>query len=236
MLPKDLPIFRQVFFAELIFPKICDTMLGNFQERGFTVQDYKPIIAKNITALRQNHKMTQIELAEKLNYSDKAVSKWERGESIPDVGVLKAIADLFHVTVDQLLQEHENLQPAPEQPVKKNLRNPTVVTLLSILLVWFVATLMYVVINMVIPQHPMRWLPFLYAMPASCVVWLVLNSIWFNRRRNYWIVSALMWTGLISLVLTLNLFSIAAWQLFLLGILGQVGIIVWSHFHRHDKK
>jgi DNA-binding transcriptional regulator YiaG len=40
------------------------------------VEDIKPIIAKNITALRQNAKLTQIELAERLNYSDKAVSKW----------------------------------------------------------------------------------------------------------------------------------------------------------------
>ena len=67
------------------------------------MSDIKAIIAKNITALRQNHKMTQIELAEKLNYSDKAVSKWERGESVPDISVLKQIADLFGVTVDYLL-------------------------------------------------------------------------------------------------------------------------------------
>ena len=61
------------------------------------MQDIKPIIAKNITILRQNAKMTQSELAEKLNYSDKAISKWERGESIPDITVLKALADLFGV-------------------------------------------------------------------------------------------------------------------------------------------
>ncbi len=203
------------------------------------MQDYKPIIAKNITALRQQNKMTQIELAEKLNYSDKAVSKWERGESIPDVGVLKAIADLFHVTVDQLLQEDEMpvpVQETVELPPTKSLRNPTVTTLLSILLVWFIATLLYVLVNFIIPLHPMRWLPFLYAMPATCLVWLVLNSVWFNRRRNYLIVSGLMWTGLISLVVTLYLFSVDAWQLFLLGALGQVGIIMWSHFHRHDPK
>lgn len=201
------------------------------------MQDYKPIIAKNITALRQQNKMTQIELAEKLNYSDKAVSKWERGESIPDVGVLKAIADLFHVTVDQLLQEEDTPQPVPaEEPARKSMRTPTVITLLSILLVWFVATLAYVTINMVAPGLSVRWLPFLYAMPVSCVVWLVLNSIWFNRRRNYLIISCLMWTALASLVVTLCVLSIDAWQLFLLGILGQTGIIMWSHFQRRIPK
>ena len=69
------------------------------------MEDLKPIIAKNITVLRQNAKMTQFDLAEKLNYSDKAISKWERAEAIPDVSVLKSIADLFGVTVDYLLQD-----------------------------------------------------------------------------------------------------------------------------------
>ena len=67
------------------------------------MEDIKQIIAKNIASLRTDSKLTQLELAEKLNYSDKAISKWERGESIPDVITLKAVADLFGVTVDYLL-------------------------------------------------------------------------------------------------------------------------------------
>ena len=71
------------------------------------MEDLKSIIAENITALRKGSSMTQIELAEKLNYSDKAISKWERGESVPDITVLKTIADMFGVTVDYLLvREH----------------------------------------------------------------------------------------------------------------------------------
>ena len=64
------------------------------------MEDLKLIIAKNISTLRKAAAMTQFELAEKLNYSDKAVSKWERGESLPDVSVLKAIADIFSVDKD----------------------------------------------------------------------------------------------------------------------------------------
>ena len=52
--------------------------------------------------------LTQIELAEKINYSDKAVSKWERGESIPDVSVLLELSKLFGVSIDFLVTEHEN--------------------------------------------------------------------------------------------------------------------------------
>ena len=68
------------------------------------MEDLKPIIARNISALRQAAGMTQMELAEALHYSDKAVSKWERGESLPDVTILKKISQLFEVTVDYLLE------------------------------------------------------------------------------------------------------------------------------------
>ena len=61
------------------------------------MSDIKSIVAKNISELRQKRSMTQLELAEQLNYSDKAVSKWERGDSLPDISVLCDIAALFSV-------------------------------------------------------------------------------------------------------------------------------------------
>ena len=67
------------------------------------MDENKRIVADNITALRTAKKLTQSQLAEMLNYSDKSVSKWERGDSVPDVFVLKKIADIFGVTVDWLL-------------------------------------------------------------------------------------------------------------------------------------
>ena len=65
--------------------------------------DLRAVIAKNICDLRTEAGMTQAKLAEVLNYSDKAVSKWERAEAIPDVTVIKAIADYFGVSLDYLL-------------------------------------------------------------------------------------------------------------------------------------
>ncbi|MBR4972008.1 MAG: helix-turn-helix transcriptional regulator [Oscillospiraceae bacterium] len=195
--------------------------------------DLKQTIAKNITTLRQGSKMTQIELAEKLNYSDKAISKWERGESIPDVIVLKSIADLFGVTLDYLLQETHQEQPEAVQEISgRKHRNHTVVTTLSILLVWLICTLCFVSIDIASPQISAKWLSFLYGVPISMIVWLVFNSIWFNKRRNYLIISLLMWTVLISIVLTVLTFDYFAWQLLLLGIPGQIIIYVWSRFQR----
>ncbi|MDD6251820.1 MAG: helix-turn-helix transcriptional regulator, partial [Oscillospiraceae bacterium] len=70
------------------------------------MENIKAIVAKNITQLRLAKGMTQLELAEILNYSDKAVSKWERGDSIPDITVLTKIADMFGVTLDYLVRPH----------------------------------------------------------------------------------------------------------------------------------
>ena len=202
------------------------------------MEDLKPIIAKNITLLRQNAKMTQIELAEKLNYSDKAISKWERAESIPDVSVLKSIADLFGVSVDYLL--HSDNEPvalnddAAVTAVRH--RNHMVITSLSVLLVWFIATFFYVILDILGEQMALRWLPFLYAIPVSMIVWLVFNSIWFNTRRNYLIISLLMWTTLISIVISLLAAGFSAWTLLVLGIPGQIIILMWSRLQSTKKK
>ena len=201
------------------------------------MEDLKPIIAKNITQLRQSAKLTQSELADRLNYSDKAVSKWERAESIPDITVLKTIADLFEVPLDYLVRdEHEEPPRCPEKLVPNRHHNHAVITTLSILLVWFVATLVYVLIDVIVSGVIVHWLTFLYAVPVSMIVWLVFNSIWFNTRRNYLIISLLTWSSLVCAVLTLLVFGISAWQLLILGIPGQIIIWMWSRLQYRTKE
>lgn len=195
------------------------------------MQDWKFIIAKNITALRQNRKMTQAELADKLNYSDKAVSKWERGESVPDVLVLKSIADLFGVSLDYLLEETHTTLPQPAE-TSGSMRLRTVVTLLSIVTVWFAATLSFVFMDIFFSSVAGSWLAFVFAVPASMTVWLVFNSIWFNSRRNYLIISLLGWSLIAAISLMVMVLGGRAWQLFILGAPGQVAIIIWSRMHR----
>ena len=195
----------------------------------------KAVIAANIADLRRAHNMTQLDLAEKLNYTDKAISKWERGESIPDVLVLKNIADLFEVSVDYLLEadhpapvvEQEKAREAAQK--QQSVRTRGFVTGMSILLVWLVATVLFMIANMAHPNTIAHGLIFVYAVPASMILWLVLNSIWFNRRRNYLIISLLTWSVLISVFLTVLIAAdYNAWLIFLLGIPGQAIIVMWS--------
>ncbi len=197
------------------------------------MDELKLIIATNIAALRKAREMTQFELAERLNYSDKAVSKWERGESIPDVAVLKQIADLFSVTVDYLLTDDHSSQK--EQPGIISRRNRYYIMGLSILLVWFIATLAFVVCDLAQVQASLHWLSFVYALPVSAVIWLVFNSLWFNRRINWIIISSLMWTFLVAVYLTVLTIGSNLWLIFILGIPGQAIIYLWSGI-RYKKK
>ncbi len=187
--------------------------------------DYKRIIAKNITELRKAVPLTQAELAEKLNYSDKAVSKWERGESIPDVIVLKQIADLFGVTVDYLLaEEHDDMssrQSVPFQKRKKHL----IVTALSCALVFLIATMFFAILG-ITTDLARLWLAYVYCVPVCSILLIVFNSIWFNKRHNYYFISLLVWSFLASIYLTIGNYS--NWLIFIIGVPGQVIILLWA--------
>jgi len=192
--------------------------------------DLKLIIAKNIAELRKEAQMTQFELAEKLNYSDKAVSKWERGESVPDVVVLKEIADIFSVSVDFLLEEEHTKKRSFGENFKVRMKNHSFIMGMSIVLVWLIALGVFVVFDMFREYTASReWLVFMYAVPVTMIVWLVFNSVWFNRRLNFLIISLLMWTGLASIYVSLYVLAgINVRFLLLLGLPGQLIILLWS--------
>ncbi len=197
--------------------------------------DIKTIVAKNISELRVANKLTQLELAEKLNYSDKAVSKWERGDSMPDISVLVSIADLFGVPLDYLIREDHQPQEAQFEYKRQPRYSRAVIALVSLIGVCSVALLAFVLISILAPETTHQWLCFIYAIPVISVVWLILNSIWFNKKRNYLIISILMWSLLLSLHISFLLSHINIWMVYLLGIPGQIIILLCSFMKRKTK-
>lgn len=199
------------------------------------MEQIKKAIAKNISELRKEFGYTQLELAEKLNYSDKSISKWERAEAIPDVIILKEIADLFGVSLDYMVE----LEHAPKTISKLNIRrkihNRAFITGMCIIVVWLLATLAFVVLDITIGEIKLHWLSFVYSVPLTMIVWLIFNSIWFNKRRNFLIVSFLMWTSLLAIFISLLLFGINTWKILTLGIPGQVIILMWSRLKSKKK-
>lgn len=206
--------------------------------------DVKSNIATNVAELRIMSGMTQIELAEKLNYSDKAVSKWERGESVPDVSVLCRIAEIFDVSLDYLVEsEHSNAksetvemddipltrrQKLVQKPRYNPKRNHYLIMGISIFGVLLLATVIYLVIHGFFPQSKLSWLAFAYAVPASLIIWLVFNSVWFNPRLNFIIVSLLIWSVLAVIYLTVLAIGHNIPGIFTVGVPAQIIIFMWS--------
>lgn len=192
------------------------------------MDDIKSIVAKNITELRLLNNMTQLELAQKLNYSDKTISKWERGESSPEISVLVEIANIFGVTLDYMVRA-ENIEEKVSENKKTEAKyNHKVITLLSEGVVWFVAIFAFIVTSLIARNATFQWLYFVYACPIVVIIHLVFNSVWFNPRHNYAIVSALMWSILASIHLTFWYFKINVTLIYLLGVVGEIIIILWS--------
>ena len=204
------------------------------------MEDLKPIIAKNIIDLRHAADITQAQLAEKLNYSDKAVSKWERGDAIPSITTLKEIADHFGVTVDYLISaDHEAENQIKREFTERQRRNRIIITLLSTMIVWLVATIVYVSISVTTEFRVSKaWLVFVFAVPLSCIVTLIFNSIWGKSKLNYLIISLLLWTMLISLclVLFLSLQKAYFWLLLAIGVPSQIIILLSSGLKIRRKK
>jgi transcriptional regulator with XRE-family HTH domain len=186
--------------------------------------DLKPVIAKNIINLRKSKNWTQTELAQKLNYSDKAVSKWEREESIPDVTVLKEIANLFGVSVDYLLEaEHAKVKDVAVPKQRK--LNRLSIALLSASSVFLIATVLFVFSGL-FPNtlRQPEWMVYVYALPVALVVLLVFNSVWGKRTVNIVIITLLMWSVLLAVYLSIRLDNI--WLIFFIGIPAQIIILL----------
>lgn len=198
-------------------------------------------IGANIAIFRKKCGMTQAGLAQKINYSDKAVSKWERGESVPDVVTMSVLARQLGVTVNDLLNDPNALpeqtgpvQQAMGQMVEKTLKRKAdkrIISRLSELLVWFVALLLYVILASL--DIPNSWLAFFFAVPADAIVVLCLRSAWHDYRSNKVLISVILWGALISVYVTLLvLLQRNVWRILLLGVPGQLAIWLWFRMFR----
>lgn len=199
------------------------------------MEDIKNILAKNISSLRQMHNMTQAELGERLHYSDKAVSKWERGESVPDISVLVEIAELFGVTLDSLVKGGNMKAAVNENKSEEVKYNRRAIAYISESVSFLVAIFAFIITTLIIGKTTFQWLYFVYALPVMFIVKLVFNSIWFNPRRNYLIISALMWSILAAVHITFLYFGIDVALVYLIGVAGQAVIVLWSFIKKPKK-
>ena len=179
-------------------------------------------VAKNIAQYRKAHHDTQLDLATKLNYSDKSVSKWERGESLPDVYILSQIAELYGVSVSALIGE---IQPLKESKPHYHM----FILLLSLALTMAVATLLFSMFMICKVDYP-AWMFFVYALPVCSIICIVFTSLWWGILWQGISVSALIWTLGLSLYLSFELENVSL--IFLVCAALQVLTLLWEGFRK----
>ena len=213
-------------------------------------EELKTVVGSNLARLRRDRGLTQAELAERINYSDKAVSKWERGESLPDVLTLLSLARELETDLNTLtgcapeppaapapepVPETPQPEPAPEEPKLRQCSryraDKGVILKLSSVLVWVVALFLYMVLDAFGVRH--LWLLFVVAVPANAIVLLSLRSAWKMYGWNRILISVIMWGALVSIYLMLWLgFGVNVWKILLMGLLGQAAILLWFQMFR----
>ena len=191
--------------------------------------ELKDIVAKNITTLRIQNKLTQLDLGNAINYSDKAVSKWERGESIPDAYVLLKMSEIFGCTVDYLLKPHGEGEKLPKAKRKTNHVNVTLITLLG---VWTVMSLVFIIVHLAGFTYPLL---FQYAFVVSMIILTVFNALWGKRIYGLAIISALVWSILLTVYLIFLWIGKNYWELILLGVPCQIIVLLCFFVKRSGK-
>lgn len=176
-------------------------------------------IQENLIYYRAKIGLTQVELSEQLGYSNKSVSKWERGEGIPDVIVLSKIASIFGITVNDLISSQK-------VKVKKSLIKLRYLKAIFLAIIpWLIATLIFIILEIKDVSTFKPWLVFIYALPVSVVIFTIFFIIWKNKLLQFIALSLLAW--LIPLNIYLSLAKTKLWLIFLLGIPIQILLTIY---------
>ncbi len=181
------------------------------------LEELKLITASNIIKLRTTAGFTQAELGQALNYSDKTISKWERGEAIPDAYVLLRMGEIFGVSVDYLLSSHDSWQAPEEESETLPSYSANVIIAISVIGVWTASLAAFIILWIL---DIICWKIFIGTLPVSILTYMVLICV-FRKRKYLQLVIGLF---VLSLFVALYFFVPSAnpWQLFLLAIPAEI--------------
>lgn len=199
------------------------------------MEELRKVIGENLAELRKERKLTQLELAEHLNYSDKTISKWEKGDILPDIETLYNLCNFYGVTLDYLTHEGNKEDKAEyiKEDNKKREKNSIISTAMMVTIVWMIFVIIYVFV-LLREQHS-YWILFVWPVPVTSLALLLCNKLYFHKRLVYFIGYSLFVWSLIA-AFYLQFIEINAWPLFLVGIPAEVILILWANIIPTKKK
>ena len=192
--------------------------------------DIKTTVANNLIALRKSKGLTQADVANALNYSDKSVSKWEHADSLPDISILSALADMYGVTLDYLTHEdaEERLSYMNEKEKPERERQLTI-EVLTVTIVFLCSTILFVY-GYCFASVPTQdfWIAYLWAIPISALFLWNYNRKWHkNKLQSTILLSILLWSLLLCIYLQFGNYKL--WLIFILGVPMEIIIVLSSN-------
>ena len=188
------------------------------------MENLNEILANNLVLLRKHNNLTQSEVASKLQYSDKTISKWETGEIIPSLENLIKLCEIYEVTLDEITHPLPTDKFETKKRKSFDKQNKIIITLLAILAVWITATAMFVYGQIIASVS--LWIVFIWAIPVSCIVAIIFNALWGKRILGFITISVLLWSLITAFYLQFLSYNLFA--MYFIGIPLQVAVFLWS--------
>lgn len=191
------------------------------------------VVAKNLIKFRSIAGFTQIELSKKINYSDKTISKWEKGESLPDLAVLVKLSEIYKININDFLDDKTDEQ---KSIISKKIINKKhlLVALLIFGLILFFAAVTFFVLFMIESTQNIAYLSFIYSIPICATTFLIFSLCWWNNYTNTIFSSAILWGIILSVFLTFKISKI--WTLCIVGLVLEIIIIIFFILLTETKK
>lgn len=190
------------------------------------MNELRKIIGENLANLRKNRKITQLELAERFGYSDKAISKWENGDTLPDVETLYQLCNFYGVNLDYLCDKDNINKKILGVSInnKLSLMNKIFITALVSSFVWILATIIFVYLLLISSKN--YWEVFIWAIPVTCILIIVMNRLYFkNKFLAFNLLTIMVWSTITGCYLQFVQYNV--WPLFLVGVPIQLALILW---------
>ena len=189
------------------------------------MKELRYIVGENLYKLRKSKGLTQLQISKELNYSDKAISRWERGDAMPDLESLNKISIFYNVPLDYMVKEHESIDEITElnnQQAKMEQSKRISIALLWVSVIWILVAVIYAYCEMFL--NISLWQVFVWGVPFSVFIFSVFNRRWNMIKQKYILHSIFLWTLLLSIYLQIMSYNV--WLIFIIGVPIQISLIL----------
>ena len=193
----------------------------------------KDTVRENLVKLRKEHKFTQMELAEKIGYSDKAISRWETGEVNPDIETLEKLAELYGIDITVFFSPYSPEEHRKESARESQLGRKIAVWILMEVALWYAGIMVYIYSSTFVVDATRSWLIFIWLLPLSFILSSIMNRMWGNAVLGIIFASLVCWSLLLAIYLNYLKFNL--YLLFISGVPIQMAILLLAYMKRKGK-